>query len=284
MQNAGGLYPNETKAYMIRKFRRYLAFIIVLPLVLAGCAGPYATSSMEDAAKTKQVQLAPEQIDTALRLARAARSSGDFASAVNLYRDVTAVKPVDPAIMIELGDTLVDAGAIDDAIGVYTQIPEKSDARVAALLGLERTSFALGHFDEALVYADTALALAPNDEKVLIGRGVALDRLGQHEEAQISYRAVIATAPNNLAARNDLALSLALSGKFEEATYIMTSIARSTTSTARTRQNLALIYGLMGEKERARELSLVDLSPADTESNLHFFDLVASNDDQRNVK
>ena len=103
---------------------------------------------------------------------------------------------------------------------------------------------------------------------------MALDMLNRHDEAQASYRAVIASAPQNLAARNNLALSLAFSGKFEEATYIMTSIAKSTTSTPRTRQNLALIYGLMGEKKRAEELSLVDLSPTDTEANLRFFEIV----------
>jgi Flp pilus assembly protein TadD len=212
-----------------------------------------------------------------LRLARASRAAGDLASAINLYRGITAIKPADPALMVELGDTLVEAGAIDDAIDTYSQIPETSDSKLGALLGLERSYFALAEPDKALEYADKALARMPNDEKALIGRGVALDKLNRHEEAQASYRAVIASTPHNLAARNDLALSLALDGKFEEAVDIMTSIARSTTSTPRTRQNLALIYGLMGEKDRAKKLSLVDLSPTDTEANLRFFDLVQNN-------
>jgi len=266
----------EKRAHMTQSLCRRFALIAAISFVLAGCSESFAATDAEDEQQAQQAQLAPEQRDPALRLARASRAAGDLASSINLYRGVTAMKPADPAIMIELGDTLLQAGGVDDAIDAYNQVPETSNARLGALLGLERAYFALGEFGKELEYADKAVALAPNDEKALIGCGVALDSLDRHEEAQTYYRTVIAATPHNLAARNDLALSLALSGKFEEAIEIMTSIARSTTSTPRTRQNLALIYGLMGERERAKELSLVDLSPSDTEANLQFFDLVRS--------
>jgi Flp pilus assembly protein TadD len=266
---------------MTQRICNRFVFITATLFVLAGCSASFAASDIKGEPQTQdiqQAQLAPEQRDSALRLARASRAAGDLASSVNLYRGVIAMKPADPAVMVELGDTLLEVRNVDDAIDVYNQVPETSSARLAALLGLERAYFALGEFGKELEYADKAVALAPGDEKALIGCGVALDSLNRHEEAQTYYRNVISASPHNLAARNNLALSLALSGKFEEASEIMTAIARSAPLTPRIRQNLALIYGLMGERDRAKELSLVDLSPSDTETNLRFFDLVRSND------
>jgi Flp pilus assembly protein TadD len=131
----------------------------------------------------------------------------------------------------------------------------------------------------ALQFAELAMASAPLDHRVLVGRGVTLDMLGRHAKAQESYRAVLESAPHNVAARNDLALSLALTGQFAEAVDIMTSMARSSTSTPRVRQNLALIYGLAGDAAQAGALSRVDLDATTTEGNLRFFELARSGAD-----
>ncbi|MGO8867449.1 MAG: hypothetical protein ACLQME_13200, partial [Alphaproteobacteria bacterium] len=47
------------------------------------------------------------------------------------------------------------------------------------------------------------------------------------------------------------------------------------------RQNLALIYGLEGNAQQAAQLSRVDLSEADTEANLKFFQAVREHADRR---
>ncbi len=54
----------------------------------------------------------------------------------------------------------------------------------------------------------------------------------------------------------------------------MTPIARAPNATPRLRQNLALIYGLKGDDAAARALSRIDLSKAQADGNLNFFDLV----------
>lgn len=216
--------------------------------------------------------LTPTQVGPALRLARATRANGDLATAINLYRNVTAVPPADPAVMVELGDTLVDADSMDDAIEVYNKVDQKSAAWIDALLGLEQVYLALAEPEKALQYADKANALAPRDHRVAVGRGVALDMLGRHAEAQDSYRGVLKDAPRNVAARNNLALSLAMTQQFDEAIEIMASMARSSNATPRIRQNLALIYGLAGDAQRAAALSRVDLDATKTDANLRFFE------------
>ncbi len=212
-----------------------------------------------------------------LRLARAARAAGDYASAVNLYREIAATA-ADPQIKVELGDTLLDAGSLDDAIEVYDSVPAGSPARLGAALGLEHVYLALDEVPKALQEADNAHALVPDDRRVLVDRGVALDLAGRHDEAQASYRAALAKAPGQRAARVNLALSLALTHKYDEATEIVKPIALSSTATPRERQNLALIYGLMGDDRKAREWSLLDLGPTAAAENLRFFDYVRESD------
>ena len=244
---------------------------------LASC-GSVATRTSEDAAARAKLtqQVAHEQFGPALRLARASRASGDLASAINLYSSVVAIKPADPAVMLELGDTLVDAGALDEAVEVYRKVETGSSAWLGAQLGLQQAYLKLGEPEKSLLFADQAMTVAPQDHRVLVCRGVTLDMLGRHVDAQESYRAVLAGAPHDVAARNDLALSLALTGRFGEAEDIMTSMARSSTATPRIRQNLALIYGLAGDPSHAGALSRMDLDAITTEGNLRFFELARS--------
>jgi Flp pilus assembly protein TadD len=244
-------------------------------LAMAGCStvasGDRAAAPALAAASPTQARSGP-----ALRLARASRANGDFASAINLYRSVTALPPEDPALLVELGDTLVDAASIDEGIEIYQKIQQRAGlapaVRLEALLGLQQAYLTLGEPDQALRYAVQATALAPADHRVLVCRGVALDLLGRHAEAQKAYRAVLVNAPRDVAARNDLALSLALTAHFDDAVEIMTSMARSSNATPRIRQNLALIYGLAGDVPHAAALSRVDLDSNATDGNLRFFE------------
>lgn len=229
-----------------------------------------------------QAQAMQDQFGPALRLARASRRAGDYASAVNLYRSAVSTSTPDPALLVELGDTLVDAGSPDDGIDVYwkvlglPKVDPKTGVRLAAVRGLAHAYLDLGQADTALEHWDEALQLAPQDAAALVGRGVALDTLGRHADAQASYRTLLSDSPRDVPARNNLALSLALTGHFADALDIMTPLARSTTATARIRQNLALIYGLKGDNERATAMSRMDLDQQTTEANLKFFSFVRS--------
>jgi len=248
---------------------------------LAGCSSVARQTRDDDAARAKMTQQAAhDQFGPALRLARASRANGDLASAINLYSSVVAISPADPAILLEFGDTLVDAGSLDDAIDVYRRIERSSTAWLGSQLGLQQAYLALGQPEKALQFADLAVANAPQDRRVLVSRGVTLDMLGQHARAQASYRAALAGAPHDVAARNDLALSLALTGQFAEAVDLMTSMARSSTATPRVRQNLALIYGLAGDTAHAGTMSRVDLDAPTAAANLRFFEFARGGADR----
>ncbi|MGH7125424.1 MAG: tetratricopeptide repeat protein [Stellaceae bacterium] len=252
-----------------------------MALAVAGCtnSGPFAAAE-QALSPVAQAQAMQEEFGPAVRLARASRRAGDYASAVNLYRNAVAAGASDPSLLVELGDCLVDAGSPDDGVDTYwkvlglQKVDPKSGTRLAAIRGLGRAYLQLGQADTALEHWNQAVELAPGDAAALVGKGVTLDTLGRHEEAQASYRSVLADAPHDVPARNNLALSLAMSGNFDEALEIMTPMARASTSTAQLRQNLAVIYGLKGDNDRATSISRMDLDQQATEANLRFFDFV----------
>jgi Flp pilus assembly protein TadD len=251
---------------------RALACMLALAaaLALAGCSLNIAA----DQALRAGPELSSGQAASILRLARASRANGDLASAVNFYNELNTRTHADDVILVEYGNVLVDVGAADDAIDVFSKVAARSAVRVAALLGQERAHLALAQPDKALADVEQATALAPRDTRVLLGLGVVLDVLDRHRDAQAQYRAVLAQAPRHVGARNNLALSLALTGQFAEALDIITPMAKSLNATPKVRQNLALIYGLMGDRGRAEALSRVDLDASATAANLRLFELL----------
>jgi Flp pilus assembly protein TadD len=254
-------------------FGSRLTIAVAMATALTGCA-----LLPQGASDANSIASAPSQIDTgqALRIARASRQAGDFASSINLYRSVLAAKPDDSALIVEFGDTLVEAGLADDAIAAYSRTDKTSVSRLPALLGLARASLAISQPAKALQYSEEAVALAPKDARAIIARAVSLDMLNRHAEAQVAYRAVLVTEPLSVAARNDLALSLAMTGQLDEALTIIEPMARSPAAKPQTRQNLALIYGLLGDDARATAMSRLDLDDAATAANLSFFARVRS--------
>jgi Flp pilus assembly protein TadD len=237
--------------------------------LLAGCADTTTFSPLASA-KEMPAQGTPADADAALRLARATRQAGDLTSAIQLYRTLVATKSAAAEVVVEFGDVLLEAGSPDDAITTYSQVDAKSSARLGALLGLTRSYLDLGEPAKALDYADDALRLAPQDARVLVDRGVALDSLKRHAEAQQCYREVLKVAPRHVSARNNLALSLALSGNYDEALALIAPLVRSPAATPRERENMVVIYGLMGDTSRAATLSRMDLDEGTTQANLGF--------------
>jgi Flp pilus assembly protein TadD len=246
---------------------RMLCVLALAPL--AACSGPKFPDVLPLHSEGLK-QITPGDTGPSLRFARAARDSGDLATAIRLYRTLAAMKSVDPEVRVEYGEVLLAANMPDDAIDSFSQVPAGSTAYLGALLGQTKANLTLNEPAKALDYADQALALAPHDERVLVDRGVVLDSLGRHAEAQASYRAVLETSPRQVSTRNNLALSLAVTGQFDEAVALLTPLVRSSAATPRIRENLALVYGLMGDADRAAMLSRSDLDDSSIRANLEF--------------
>jgi len=261
LMNVGGACGRR-----VRVLRGIVAPVLSIATVVCAAGADVAAAKAKLATASGSAQVSAA---ASLRIARSMRNSGNAATAVPIYRELAAGLPADAPLKIELGEALLEARLIDEAIGLFNAAP----ASARAQLGLARAQLELGQPAKALVFADRAEHISPTDTAVLNVRGVVLDRLGRHGEAQTCYRGVIALTPSSVAARSNLALSLALIGQFPEALDILEPIARSANATARDRQNLAFIYGLKGDSATARALGEVDLDPKTAAANTAFLAL-----------
>src|SRR6516165_10792969 len=87
--------------------------------------------------------------DAGLRIARAFRTAGDPSSSLQIYRNLTSQLPPDSPLRVEFADALLEAKAIDEAIGLYMAAPNNPRAE----LGLARAQMALDQPAKALVFA-----------------------------------------------------------------------------------------------------------------------------------
>jgi Flp pilus assembly protein TadD len=248
-------------------------------LLLGACAfnenGP--TSAVTGDA-LERLEAAP--LERTLRLAGAARTGGDLASAVRLYRQAIRQHPEQLRPYIDLGDTLHAQGKYHEAIDAFDAAVKlarttddaagEADARTGegrALLGLRRPA-------EALEPLAAALELAPRHRVARNARAVALDGLGRHREAQEIYRSLLERDDANARAQGNLGLSLAISGDHDAAVRVLDDLVMRAGAGPRARQNLAVAYALAGDYDAAREVMRADLGERAVEDNVAYLDTV----------
>lgn len=135
------------------------------------------------------------------------------------------------------------------------------DATYRALLG--KAYLAAGRFFSARQAFADALHLDPGLPGVALNLALASTATGDYAAA----RAVLADADNGIAPA-DRGLAIALAGDPAAGVELLMAVARSSASDAKTRQNLALAFALAGRWGEARQVALVDLSPADADARI----------------
>lgn len=259
------------KIDMIRQSSRFSGCTTLCMIMAIAVAASLFIGAQASARTPRTQPEATADDGSSLSLARALRAAGDARSAVQIYRRLATRTNAPADLQLELGETLMEAGLVDEAIGILSKISLDTPSAALAQLGLARAQLRLDQPSQALGYIERAAALAPANEPILVARGVVYDRLNRHIEAQNAYRAALVIAPRSIAARNDLALSLALVGQYDEAIAILTPIARSADASPIERQNLAFILGLRGDGSAALQLGRVDLDEATAQANAKFF-------------
>jgi len=249
-----------------------LAAIAVMALTLGACAAtgqPATAVPVTPAPNATQIETG-----TDIQLAAAARAGGDYGTAIRMLRRYVRANPMALEGYLELGETLHEAGAFDEAVEVFQRAKGMSSKNVLALTGLGRAQLALRRAAEAVAAFDIALSVTPDDLLALNGRGVGLDMLGRHAEAQLAYRTALALQPNNNLVENNLALSLLLSENYNEAIDILEGLSFTPKATTQMRQNLALAYGLRGDTAAASQVAALDLDAEMVENNLRYFEVI----------
>jgi Flp pilus assembly protein TadD len=265
----------ECQERLIHKGRRGLSIYWLLPLLigavgLAGCE-PFPMHLDPLSVNGRDGGGSPPSYDALMRIGAAARAGGDYANAVSVFRRAAEIATSQPAPFIAIGDTLLQAGNVNEAILAYNSALARDGSNPEALLGLAKAYIATGRPQLALGPVSQALAEHPDAPRLWLVLGVLKDLEGQHQEAQDCYRNGLNFAPGDKALTVDLALSLALSGNFPAAVATLQPVAMAPSSTASERQNLALIYGLQGNLAEAARLGRIDLDAASVQHNLAYY-------------
>ena len=218
-----------------------------------------------------------KQSDTTIRLADAARESGDFARCpVGLYRKVLARSPNDVEILLAIGDTQLEgrsAGAAYDTFNKALQLePKRADAHVA----LGRIQLMLHRPNQAEVEFTAALALQPD----------------QCESSQRRWHSARSgwTAPRSASRLRQRACPISRrpriaqqSGPFAGAQRVSTTPPSTNFPRFRLNpeqrpefcQNLALALGLQGNTAGAARILHADLNEEAVSDNLRYYEAIS---------
>jgi len=254
---------------MLWKSKKSICFAAIA-LTLQACASDPTT----DVARGATLGPDPEAFATIMRVADATAASGDWVSAIGMYRRATELWPTDLEARVRLAIALANAKALNEAVDAFQTALKLNPNHLDARRGLANALIALDQPQLAVPHLEAALKLQPGDVRTYNSIGVVHDMLGQHRTAQGRYREGLAMDPNNIALINNLGLSLAITGDFDEAVAVLRPVAASPGANVRTRQNLALVYGLAGQPENAARIARVDLDENSVKKNLSYYGML----------
>jgi Flp pilus assembly protein TadD len=171
------------------------------------CLSACSAGSGDDAIRQEQVAKDPGAM---VRIAEAAESSGDLASAAAFYHRAAELQPDLPAAQIGEGRVLALQGDVDQALDTLRAAHglNPRDGELTKTLG--RLLIATGHPEEAVRVFQQGLDSDPSSAAMLVDKGVALDKSGRHSDAQLAYQAALRINPNDAAARGNINVSRSL--------------------------------------------------------------------------
>ncbi len=262
---------------MITTSKRSLQAAAALAALLA-LTGCNATSGLLGGGGVQKQQQAinPEHRARELRLAVAARSTGQFGAAQNIYQRLLQADPTSAEVRTALADSFFEQAAYEQAIASYNEAlasPNMTDSVMAsALIGRGRTLLAAGRPETASADFDAARQISPNNPIALNGSAVAADMQGRHDAAQRLYIQALTFDPGNERVRSNLGLSYALSARFNDAVAELAPLTKVGERAPKARHNLALAFGLMGQPEQAQRIVAEDMNPEAARVNGLFYE------------
>lgn len=238
------------------------------PVQPAGSAiPPMGTSQSQPDTQGQDVSLQPYLQEAATQ----AGQSLDYASAAAYWGAIYNSNPADSAAALQYARNLRYSNDAVTAINVLNQALETKPGDTQLLAERAKAAAAIGAFEQALPDIDRAIAADQSDWALYSARGVLLDRLNRQSEAETAYKQALALSPNNPKVLNNLALSLALAGRKEEAMENMRRAAAHPDASLQIRQNLSLLLAMHGDVNEANRIARTDLPAKLADGNMAYF-------------
>jgi Flp pilus assembly protein TadD len=165
----------------------------------------------------ERFEKAPEDIDTALRLAALYVNSGWYNQAKDVFIDALKVHTDDFTLLLEYGNTCFKKGEFSEAATAFQKLTQLRPEKIEAWNNLGIVQIQDGNLDGALHSFEKVIELEPENAGALLNMGNYYAGKGMHEDAAEYFRKAVAVMPGFADAWYNLGNTLLAIGKMAEA-------------------------------------------------------------------
>ena len=205
---------------------------------------------MEDAVATP-TELSFEQ---ALSLGVQMLQAGALDDAAGLYRVLAEMAPADPNVLHFSGVLAHQQGRHEEAIALIQRSLALESGQADWYSNLGIVYKAVQQFDQAIAAYERAIALDPSHVRAYNNLAVLLRATGKSAEAEAAYRKALEIDPQFIDAYHNLGVLLASTNRTKEAVICYCKVTTLAPRHPDTRRMLGLAYCVLGEREKAIEV------------------------------
>lgn len=171
---------------------------------------------------------------------------------LTLFAVAARVVPDSTKVHYKLGDALVEAGRLAEAVDAYERALAITSDNYKAALNLGAVLVHLQRLDEAEATYRRVLETRPRDADALNGLGIIRRQQGRMPEAVEFWSQAIAADPRHARSLGDLGTAHLLAGELDQARSLFERAAQADSDLATAWYNLGILYHQMGEVALAR--------------------------------
>lgn len=240
---------------------------LVSLLALAGCV----TAAPPTPQETALIDTATSPILPASPEERKAIEQQDLLTQAKFWGVEYDKNPNDYEAALKYAHVLRSIGSTSRSAEVANQALTMKPGDVDLTMIYAQASLEQGRPQDAAVALTQAEAAGQNNWQMLSIIGVTMDSLDQHSGAQDYYRRALALSPDNPKILTNLGLSYALEGKPGMAEETLRKAIAEPGADNRVMQNLVLVLGIQGKFDEAEKVAGTEVPKAMMEANREYF-------------
>jgi len=198
----------------------------------------------------RAAELADEDVETRLGIARSLKASGDLNAAMKELEALHKRNPQNPEVLAEYAGTLAQQGEVDRALSLLAAGPDHHDIHYTSSVILRSRD----RIPDALAELERALTLEPASAVALHDRGVLLSRMGRLPEAVSSLSKALESL-DTPSTRNALGTALCRMDRCAEAIPHFERAVLQAPSFVEAIENLAQAYAIVGRRSESEKMS-----------------------------
>jgi len=240
---------------------------------LAACASaghPVAANANSDRSVADATSGAPAHVRPIDRHARQAIEREDMLTQMAFWAGEYQTFPNDLEAAQRFAECLRKGGRFDRSIQVSGEALGRFPDDRTLMNTFALAQIASGNPHEALRPLAVVAAADAQNWHVRLALGAALDQLGRYTEARQAYQEALAISPNNARVMTNLGVSHIMAGEPADAEPILRQAAAAQDAPPEARENLAIALALQGKFDEAQQIESVDLPPAQAAQNMQY--------------